>query len=133
MKLICWNCRGTASKGFAGLIKDMKRDYSASFIALLETHTSGTLAMRIAKRTGFENQFIKDPRGQAGGIWIIWDYGTSLYCKTLINMCMLKLANPLLGVDISQLLMEALITLKNKSFGIIFRNFIQKLMALGLL
>lgn len=71
MNLICWNCRGTASKGFVGLVKDMKREYSASFIALLETHSSGTVAKRIAKRIGFENQFIKDARGQAGGIWLL--------------------------------------------------------------
>lgn len=73
MNLICWNCFGTASKGFPGLIKDMKTEYSASFVVLLETHTSGIQARKIARRTGFDNQFIKDRRGQSGGIWILWD------------------------------------------------------------
>lgn len=59
MNLIYWNCCGAASKGFAGLVKDITRDYSASLIALLETHTSGMLARRIVKRIGFENPFIK--------------------------------------------------------------------------
>lgn len=81
MNLICWNCRGTASKGFVGLVKDMKREYSASFIALLETHTSGNQAKKIAKRMGFEHQFIVDARGQAGGIWLIWD---SVHCPIQI-------------------------------------------------
>lgn len=62
-----------AARGFVGLVKDMKREYSSSFIALFETHTSGVKASRIAKRMGFENQFIKDARGQAGGIWLLWD------------------------------------------------------------
>lgn len=73
MNLLCWNYRGTAAKGFVGLVKDMKREYAASFIAFLEIHTSGTKAKRIARRMGFDKQFIKDARGQAGGICLLWD------------------------------------------------------------
>lgn len=53
MSVICWNCRGTASKGFAGLIKDMVRDQGVSMIALLETHTSGSHATSIIKKNWF--------------------------------------------------------------------------------
>lgn len=73
MNLICWNYRGTASKGFVGLVKDMKREHNVSCLALLETHTSGTKARRIARRMGFDKQLIKDARGQSGGIWLLWD------------------------------------------------------------
>lgn len=75
MNIICWNCRGTTSKGFVGLTKDMKHEYSASFIALLETHSSGNQAKRLVRRMGFDHDhhFIVDAIGQSGGIWLLWD------------------------------------------------------------
>lgn len=73
MNLICWKCRGTAFKGFASLVKDMIREYSTSFVALLETHSSGNQAKRVAKRIGLDIMFIKDARGQARRIWLLWD------------------------------------------------------------
>lgn len=38
MNVTCWNCCGTMAKDFAGLIRDLRYEYSASMIALLETH-----------------------------------------------------------------------------------------------
>lgn len=73
MNFICWNCRGTATRGFAGLIKDLHAHYNASLMCLLETHLGGAKAKRVAQRTGFGEQFISDADGQAGGIWDLWD------------------------------------------------------------
>lgn len=81
MNVICWNCRGTASKGFAGLIKDIRSEFSCSLMFLVETHTSGSLAKRIAKRCGLDQSFIVDARGQSSGLWCIWD---SIICKVQI-------------------------------------------------
>lgn len=94
MNLIVWNCRGTALKGFADLVKYMKREYNASLIALLETHTSGSQAMRIAKRICFENQFIKDARGQTRGIWLLWD-------STYLNIKVLNDSSQIVHVEVS--------------------------------
>lgn len=69
MNIFCWNCRGTASRRFVRLLKDIKRDYSCSMMILVETHSSGTTAKRIAKRCGFSNSFIVD----VGGLWCLWD------------------------------------------------------------
>lgn len=46
MYFLAWNCRGTTSKGFPSLIKDIKRKYEASLFFLLETHTSGNNMMK---------------------------------------------------------------------------------------
>lgn len=73
MNFIVWNCRGTAAIGFAGLVKDLRRNYSSSMIALLETHTSGAHANKIIKRIGFQNKFIQEAQGQSGGSWLLWD------------------------------------------------------------
>lgn len=72
MNCLSWNCRGTAAKGFSGLIKDLRKEYSASLMFLLETHSSLTAANQ-AKKSGFLGHFIEDARGQPGGIWCLWD------------------------------------------------------------
>lgn len=69
MNIVCWNCRGTASRGFAGLMKDIKREFSCSLIILVETHTSGNTAKKIAKRCGLDEYFIIVATGQSGGLW----------------------------------------------------------------
>lgn len=73
MNFVSWNCRGTGAKGFTSLIKDIRRHYDASLMFLMETHSSGQRAKQQANRTGLLGNFIVDSRGQAGGIWCIWD------------------------------------------------------------
>lgn len=68
MNCLSWNCLGTAAKGFPGLVKDLRKEYSASLIFLLKTHSSGQVAVRQVKKTGFSGSFIEDARGQSGGI-----------------------------------------------------------------
>lgn len=73
MNVIFWNCRGTANKGFSGLIRDIKQDFSCAMVIVMETHTSGTMASRIAKKCGLDKPFIVDVRGQSSGIWLLWN------------------------------------------------------------
>ncbi|KAG5071461.1 hypothetical protein JHK86_006672 [Glycine max] len=40
LSVISWNCRGTISRGFGILIKDMMKQYKSSFVILMEIHTS---------------------------------------------------------------------------------------------
>lgn len=133
MNFICWNCWGTTSKGFAGLVKNMKREYSTSIIALLETHTSGTQAKRIIKRIGFENQFIEEARGQAGGIWLLWDASYWKIQSSILplNLFMWKLVGLMRLPGTSLLCMAILTTLKDRCYGTIFKNSILILMVLG--
>lgn len=73
MNAISWNCRGTASKGFVGLIKDLRREFCASMIILMETHNSGAAAQKIIRRIGLDSQYIEEARGHSGGLWCLWD------------------------------------------------------------
>lgn len=73
MNFISWNCRGVLAKGFTGLVKDIRREYEASLIFLLETHASGDKARNQAKKTGLTGNFIIDSQGHSGGIWCLWD------------------------------------------------------------
>lgn len=56
MNLFCWNCRGTARKGFVGMMKDLIKEY-ISFVCLLETHVAGAKASRIVRRLGLGDSF----------------------------------------------------------------------------
>lgn len=73
MKMLGWNCRGAARRGFVSLIRDIKKEYSISLLFLVETHTSGPRAERIVRRFGFGSWFVQEAQGQTGGIWILWD------------------------------------------------------------
>lgn len=73
MNVISWNCRGTGAKGFASLLKDMCKEYDASLVFLLETHSSGDMARRQAKKMGLNGMFIIDSQGQSGGMWCLWN------------------------------------------------------------
>lgn len=54
-------------------MKDIKREFFSSLIILVETHTSGDTAKKIAKKCGLDNFFIVDAKGQSGGLWCLWD------------------------------------------------------------
>lgn len=71
MNVISWNYRGTASKGFVSLVRDLRQQYDSNFI-IMETHTSGDRASSIIKKLGFKGSFILEACGHSGGIWCLW-------------------------------------------------------------
>lgn len=73
MNYLAWNCRGIATNGFTSLVKDMRREYRAFLIFLLEIHSSGDSAQRNIRKMGFSGFHVVDSSGQAGGIWCMWD------------------------------------------------------------
>lgn len=58
MTVLCWNCRGTAARGFANLIRDLRYDYRFSSLIPVETHMSGQKATNIIQKIGFDGRFI---------------------------------------------------------------------------
>lgn len=58
MNILVWNCRGVASKGFVPLIRDLRKEFSSSFMVLMKTHVTGANANRIIKRLSFGDSFI---------------------------------------------------------------------------
>ncbi|RYR47589.1 hypothetical protein Ahy_A07g033526 [Arachis hypogaea] len=67
-----WNCGGVGEKNFPTLIKDIRREYRASFCILLETHISDDPGRSICERLRFDNFFNEDARGFSDGIWCLW-------------------------------------------------------------
>ncbi|KAL1330769.1 uncharacterized protein LOC107627531 [Arachis ipaensis] len=76
MNIISWNCRGAGGKTFPTLIRDIRREYNANFIILLETHISGSRGAAVRDKIGFDSSFIVEANGHSGGIWCLWDSGS---------------------------------------------------------
>src|ERR1044072_8801018 len=72
MNALCWNCRGTKSKGFRSLIRDISSMYSVSLLILVETQVSGTVADNIISNLGNDSYAKVDAVGRSGGIWCLW-------------------------------------------------------------
>ena len=73
MNVTSWNCKGSTSKGFSGLMKDMMKKNNSTFVILLETHISGVKTKSVIRKTGLKGSFVEEASGFFGGIWCLWD------------------------------------------------------------
>ncbi|XP_057444827.1 uncharacterized protein LOC130737074 [Lotus japonicus] len=89
---MCWNCRGTNSRGFPNLIRDLKRLHNMEALFLVETHSSGEKARKVAASLGFDSSEIVDGNGQAGGIWCLWDSNAVTIVKLFSSPQLLHLS-----------------------------------------
>ncbi|KAF7837882.1 ribonuclease H [Senna tora] len=64
--------RGTGSKTFPGLVRDIKHRHDVDFLALVETKQSGDKATEIVKKLGFDGSEQEEAVGFVGGIWCLW-------------------------------------------------------------
>ncbi|KAI9080475.1 hypothetical protein K1719_037589 [Acacia pycnantha] len=67
------DARGAASKGFAAVLRDMKKRYKVDVVVILEPRISGTTASRVIKNWGFQYSVRREAEGFSGGIWILWN------------------------------------------------------------
>ena len=73
MNFLSWNIRGAAAKGVPLLIKDLVSRHNISCMALFQTRFSGSRALSIVNKLGFDGFHVEDAVGFSGGIWILWD------------------------------------------------------------
>ncbi|KAL4327888.1 hypothetical protein AHAS_Ahas13G0145100 [Arachis hypogaea] len=76
INIISWNCRGAGGRTFPALIRDIRREYDANFLILLETHISGTKGEYVRNKIRLDSSFVVEPTGHSGGIWCLWDSST---------------------------------------------------------
>ncbi|KAF7830019.1 reverse transcriptase [Senna tora] len=72
MNFVIWNSRGTGSRTFPGLVRDIKHRHNVDFLALIETRQSGEKANEIIKKLGFDGVECVEASGFSGGIWCLW-------------------------------------------------------------
>ncbi|KAL1325061.1 hypothetical protein AAHE18_13G134300 [Arachis hypogaea] len=75
-----WQIRGmgmgAGGRTFPALIRDIRREYDANFLILLETHISGTKGEYVRNKIRLDSSFVVEPTGHSGGIWCLWDSST---------------------------------------------------------
>lgn len=71
--ILCWNCRGAASKGFPGLVRDLVSRYKADICFLCEPRVSGRKAKSIVRRCGWKCVEVVEAVGFSGGLWLCWN------------------------------------------------------------
>ena len=54
-------------------MKDLKQQYQANFIDLMETRSSGEKAEHFMKKAGFDGNFVVEVQGFSGGICCFWE------------------------------------------------------------
>ncbi|KAI9126310.1 hypothetical protein K1719_002731 [Acacia pycnantha] len=72
MKILVWNSRGAASKGFVALLRYLRFRYKVDLVVILQPRISGSLATRVIKNWGFKNLGRVEAEEFSRGIWLLW-------------------------------------------------------------
>ncbi|KAI9071977.1 hypothetical protein K1719_046060 [Acacia pycnantha] len=83
MKILVWNNRGAASKGFVVVLRDMKCRYRLDLFVILEPRISGNLASKVIKSWGFKHSVKMETVGFSGGLWLRGEelLSTTIYAR----------------------------------------------------
>ncbi|KAI9074058.1 hypothetical protein K1719_043985 [Acacia pycnantha] len=73
MKILVWNSRGVASKGFAAVFRDIRFRYKMDVAVIMEPRISGSKASKVIRNWGYRHSVRVEGEGFSGGIWIVWD------------------------------------------------------------
>jgi len=72
MKIISWNCQGLGNPlTFQELIALVALE-RPNLVYLMETKNKATVVEGVKRRLKFQNMFLKNPEGIAGGLAILW-------------------------------------------------------------
>lgn len=73
MNFMLWNLRGTGSKSFPSLVRDLKTHYKLDFLAILETRSDELKTEQQIQKLGFSKCDFTVAGGYSGGIWCLWE------------------------------------------------------------
>ena len=72
MRALVWNCRGVGSPLTVPQLKELVQVHSPSLIFLSETKKKKTFINSVKQWVRFDELFVVDPMGLAGGLAVIW-------------------------------------------------------------
>ncbi|KAF7844864.1 reverse transcriptase [Senna tora] len=73
LHMFAWNARGAAGSAFKRVFADMMQRYKPNLVLVTETRVAGDKATEIINGLGFNNHFMVNPMGYAGGMWLLWN------------------------------------------------------------
>ncbi|CAM8959766.1 unnamed protein product [Rhodiola kirilowii] len=72
MTALCWNCRGLGGAATVRALANLVRENNPGVIGLIETKAGKIRADRVKVELGFQNNFVVESRGKAGGLMLLW-------------------------------------------------------------
>ena len=72
MRALVWNCRGVGSSLTIPLLKEAVLLHFPSLVFLSETKNKKSVLNSVKQKIKFDNLFVVDPVGMAGGLAVMW-------------------------------------------------------------
>lgn len=85
MKLLYWNCQGLATPLTVQNLRALVAREKPNVMFLMETKNRETVIQRLRKRLNFQNFFIVNPVGIAGGLAVLWEELIALHVDSASN------------------------------------------------
>lgn len=73
MNFLCWNCQGLGTPLTIQAIQALVAEERPSLMFLMETKNQEKMVFRLKRRLQFQNLFVVNPVGTAGGLALFWD------------------------------------------------------------
>ncbi|XP_027067539.1 uncharacterized protein [Coffea arabica] len=72
MKVAVWNCQGAGGPLTISQLKEVLHLHFPNIMFLCETKNQERYMKQVQKRVNFENRFVVNPKGRAGGLALFW-------------------------------------------------------------
>lgn len=73
MKMLSWNCQGLGNPLTFQELRVIVTQERPNLVFIMETKNSEQKVLRIKRRLKFQNSYIVNPEGIAGGLALFWD------------------------------------------------------------
>jgi len=73
MRVICWNCQGLGTPLTVQNLRAMVVQERPNLILLMETKNKKLVVDRLRRKLNFQNSFVEEPQGIAGGMAVLWN------------------------------------------------------------
>lgn len=79
-RIVCWNCKGTASQEFACKLREILVGFRPKIVILMDPWISGKMKDKVCKKLGKIWWIRSEAVGFSGGIWVMW-YDDDIWVK----------------------------------------------------
>jgi len=73
MHILSWNCQGLGNPLTIQELRALVAQNRPSLVFLMETKNKEQMVVRLKKKLKFQNHFVVDPIGTAGGLALLWN------------------------------------------------------------
>lgn len=87
MIVLCWNCQGLGTPLTGQALRAEVACDKPNLVLLMETKNQEPVILRTKRQLKYQNYFVVNPVGCAGGLAIMWDSDISVQTETATQEC----------------------------------------------